>query len=154
MTVTTLEWIGKVPSGRVRLIDQTLLPSREEYLERTDYADLADDIRRLAVRGAPAIGVAAAFGVVLGVQGCSGLAREAFMNRLNEVCDQLAGARPTAVNLFWAIDRMRKTAHNLPSGTLPEQIIKILEKEALEIFEEDRRLCRAIGENEIGRAHV
>ncbi len=150
MTVTTLEWIGKVPSGRVRLIDQTLLPSREEYLERTDYADLADDIRRLAVRGAPAIGVAAAFGVVLGVQGCSGLAREAFMNRLNEVCDQLAGARPTAVNLFWAIDRMRKTAHNLPSGTLPEQIIKILEKEALEIFEEDRRLCRAIGENGAG----
>ena len=78
-----------------------------------DYRELADDILRLAVRGAPAIGVAGAFGVVLGMQAETGLDSGNFRKRLEEVCNDLAATRPTAVNLFWAIDRMKKLADSL-----------------------------------------
>ncbi|MCE5269891.1 S-methyl-5-thioribose-1-phosphate isomerase [bacterium] len=147
MPVTTIEWLGHAPDGRVRLIDQTLLPVEEKYLERSEYTDLAADIYRLAVRGAPAIGVAGAFGVVLGVQGCAGLAPDSFMARLNEVCDRLAATRPTAVNLSWAVERMRRLALSLAPKASPAGTIEALEREALELFEEDRRLCRSIGEH-------
>jgi len=147
MPVTTIEWLGHAPDGRVRLIDQTLLPVEEIYLERSDYTDLAADIYRLAVRGAPAIGVAGAFGVVLGVQGCASFEAGSFMARLNEVCDRLSATRPTAVNLSWAVERMRGVALSLAPKASPSGIIEALEREALEIFEEDRRLCRAIGEH-------
>jgi methylthioribose-1-phosphate isomerase len=146
MPVETIKWLGHVPHGLVRLVDQTRLPLEEIYLERSDYGLLAEDIRRLAVRGAPAIGVAGAFGVVLGMQEAKGLAPEAFRLRMEEVCARLAATRPTAVNLFWAIDRMRKAADRLPAGTQPGELLAALEAEAVAIFEEDRRLCRSIGE--------
>lgn len=146
MPVKTIEWIGKVPNARVRLIDQTELPAREVYLERTDYRLLADDIRRLAVRGAPAIGVAGAFGVVLGMQQEADLAPAEFRKRFQEVCGELAGTRPTAVNLFWAIGRMKAVVEGMPESVSSAQILHGLEAEAIEICEQDRRLCRAIGE--------
>ena len=147
MPVQTISWVGKVPNGRVRLIDQTELPSREIFLERTDYRLLAEDIRRLAVRGAPAIGVAGAFSVVLGLQPETGLAEKRFRARLAEVCAELAATRPTAVNLSWGIERMKLAAERLPAGTSAARLLEALEAEALEIFEQDRRLCRAIGEH-------
>jgi len=146
MPVKTIELIGKVPDARVRLIDQTELPAREVYLERTDYRLLADDIRRLAVRGAPAIGVAGAFGVVLGMQPEADLAPAEFRKRFQQVCGELAGTRPTAVNLFWAIGRMKAVVELMPESVSSAQILHGLEAEAIEICEQDRRLCRAIGE--------
>src|SRR5205823_671072 len=98
--VRTLEWLGEVP-GRLRLLDQRALPAEERYLECTDPRDVWEAIKTLAVRGAPAIGVAAAYGVVLGVQEGREVA---------EVADYLAGARPTAVNLGWACGRMKRIA--------------------------------------------
>jgi len=146
MPVKTIEWVGKVPDARVRLIDQTELPAREVYLERTDYRLLADDIRRLAVRGAPAIGVAGAFGVVLGMQPEADLAPAEFRKRFQQVCSELAGTRPTAVNLFWAIKRMKAVVERMPEDLPAGKILDSLQAEATEICEQDRRLCRAIGE--------
>ncbi|MBW7996408.1 MAG: S-methyl-5-thioribose-1-phosphate isomerase [Candidatus Glassbacteria bacterium] len=147
MVVETITWLGNAPGGRVKLIDQTLLPGEEVYLERSDYRDIADDIRRLAVRGAPAIGVAGALAVVLGMQGGTALAPAAFRARLAEVRDELAGTRPTAVNLFWAIDRVKRVADNLDRKTPSAEILSALEREAVGIMRQDRELCRAIGEH-------
>src|SRR5689334_21777108 len=105
----TIAWTGSA----ARLLDQTKLPTQTDYVDITDEKQMHSAIRRLVVRGAPAIGVAAAFGVYLGVRDHRGdgtLLR--FMVRLNEVCDYLATSRPTAVNLFWAIDRMRRAARD------------------------------------------
>ncbi|MFH1068240.1 MAG: S-methyl-5-thioribose-1-phosphate isomerase, partial [Candidatus Glassbacteria bacterium] len=143
MTVETITWVGKAPAGRVRLIDQTELPAREIYLERTSYLDLAEDIRRLAVRGAPAIGVAGAFGVVLGLQPETGLGPAGFRRRLTEVCGELATTRPTAVNLFWAVERMKRAVEKLAGDTPAVKLLEALEAEALAIRDQDRALCRA-----------
>src|SRR5881397_1003774 len=94
----TIEWTGHA----VRLLDQTRLPRETVYVEITDEKQMHDAIRRLVVRGAPAIGIAAAFGVYLGVKDDLG--------RLDQVCDYLATSRPTAVNLFWAIERIKRIA--------------------------------------------
>src|SRR5215213_6806853 len=105
----TIEWTGTA----ARLLDQTRLPTETVYAEITDEKQMHDAIRRLVVRGAPAIGVAAAFGVYLGVRDFRGDGTLlVFMDKLNSVCDYLATARPTAVNLFWAIDRMRRAARD------------------------------------------
>src|SRR5437773_3396993 len=101
----TIAWTGHA----VRLLDQTRLPLETVYVEITDEKQMWDAIKRLVVRGAPAIGVAAAFGVYLGVRDA---ANDQFPQRLAAVCDYLATARPTAVNLFWAIDRVRKVAQS------------------------------------------
>ena len=85
MSVQAIRWLGRVPKARVRLLDQTLLPAQENYLERSDYRLLAEDIRRLAVRGAPAIGVAGAFGVVLGLQEEAGRPAETLRAKMPEV---------------------------------------------------------------------
>jgi methylthioribose-1-phosphate isomerase len=147
MIVETITWLGTAPAGRVKLIDQTLLPVEEVYLERSDYRDIAEDIRRLAVRGAPAIGVAGALGVVLGMQEQASLAPEAFRARLEEVCAELAGTRPTAVNLFWAIDRVKNAVESLPEATPASGMLATLEREAVEIMHQDQQLCRSIGEH-------
>ena len=101
---STIRWEGD-ENGHLVLLDQTRLPVETAYLECRTAEEVWEAIRRLCVRGAPAIGVAAAFGVVVGVkQG----------RDVNDVCDYLATSRPTAVNLFWALDRMRRvgTAHH------------------------------------------
>src|SRR5687768_8920686 len=104
----TIAWTGSA----VRLLDQTKLPTQTVYVDVTDERQMWDAIRRLVVRGAPAIGVAAAFGVYLGVRAHPGKSLLDFMTRLNETCDYLATSRPTAVNLFWALDRMRRVARD------------------------------------------
>src|SRR3954470_19461449 len=96
----TIDWTGSA----ARLLDQTKRPAKAVYVEITDEKQMWDAIKRLVVRGAPAIGVAAAFGVYLGVRNEPSDDLLRFMTRLNEVCDYLATSRPTAVNLFWALD--------------------------------------------------
>jgi methylthioribose-1-phosphate isomerase len=105
----TIEWIGGL-DGHVLMIDQTRLPAELVMLECRDVRTMWDAIRRLCVRGAPAIGIAAAMGAVLGVRDYHGNDHAGFMKKLNEVCDFLASSRPTAVNLRWALDRIRRRA--------------------------------------------
>jgi methylthioribose-1-phosphate isomerase len=136
--VSTIEWIGDA-DGRLRLLDQTRLPDEIAYLECRTAEDVWQAIRRLSVRGAPAIGVAAAYGVVLGVRERKSVA---------EVCDFLATSRPTAVNLFWALRRMRGVKSRQQGAGSREQInllLTALLAEARAIHEEDQGLCAAIG---------
>src|SRR3954462_4570777 len=131
----TIEWTGEA----CRLLDQTKLPRETVYVDITDEKQMHDAIKRLVVRGAPAIGIAAAFGVYLGVRND--------LKRLDEVCQYLATSRPTAVNLFWAIERIQKIA------TSKERILE----ECQTMLEEDDRVCRAIGEhglNELTALHA
>src|SRR5713226_5705622 len=102
----TIEWIGGI-DGFVRIIDQTLLPTELRYIDLRTVEDVWEAIKMLRVRGAPAIGVAAAMGVVIGVQTVRADDRTQFENQLSKVCEYLATSHPTAVNLFWALRRMR-----------------------------------------------
>src|SRR5687767_9934609 len=132
----TIEWTGNA----VRLLEQTKLPLETVYVDITDEKQMWDAIKRLVVRGAPAIGVAAAFGVYLGVKDADDASFDA---KLKQVCDYLATSRPTAVNLFWAIDRIRLVAGT--DGTAAARKDRIL-NECLAMVEEDIEACRAIGE--------
>src|SRR5579871_6804673 len=135
--IETVQWIDDT----VVLIDQTRLPLEESYATCRSYEEVAQAIRRMVVRGAPAIGVAAAMGVALGVLH----AGEADLDRHFEtICDTLAQTRPTAVNLFWAIERMRRLYQNLRGRPIAE-IRRRLVDEARLIREEDIAICRAIG---------
>lgn len=125
------------------LLDQTRLPEQEVYLVCKDYRTVADAIRRLAVRGAPAIGVAGAFGVVLGAFELIQNKRD-FHAGLEEVFAELAGTRPTAVNLFWALGRMEKVVatHRTKAPTV---VAAALEAEALCLYQEDIDTNRRLG---------
>jgi methylthioribose-1-phosphate isomerase len=144
--IETLSWTGSA----LRLLDQTKLPREMMYIDITDERQMHDAIRRLVVRGAPAIGIAAAFGVYLGVRDVTD--SNSFRPRLDEVCAYLATSRPTAVNLFWAIERVKQRATNHPRyyGT-PEKVLKLIKQrildECLVMIEEDHRTNRAIGEH-------
>jgi methylthioribose-1-phosphate isomerase len=140
--------------GRLEVVDQTLLPERLVVLELTTVAEVVDALRRLAVRGAPAIGVAGAFGVVLGLAeagpvepGPAGLA--AARAGLERAANSLAAARPTAVNLGWAVRRV--VAATAAAGGAAE-LRRLALAEALRVLEEDRVACRRIGE--AGRAEL
>ncbi len=138
---TTIEW----RDGAVIMLDQTLLPNEEVYLRCTDYRQVADAIRRLAVRGAPAIGVAGAMGVALGAQEIDRkLAYDEFIARLSRISDELAATRPTAVNLFWGLRRMAAVWHAADPGDR-EGMLRSLVDEAVAIAREDLEMCRAIG---------
>jgi methylthioribose-1-phosphate isomerase len=139
----TLRWVGDA-GGSLFLIDQTLLPVEFRELECRDVETLVEAIKTLRVRGAPAIGVAAAYGVVLGVRPVAGKSETEFFERLRRIVSQLAASRPTAVNLFWALARMEQQAKSL-RGRSTTDIAEALLKEAHEIHEEDRQMCRAIG---------
>src|SRR6516162_2415819 len=102
--IPTLTW---TPEG-VRFIDQTRLPLEESYVVATTYEQVADVIVTMVVRGAPAIGVSAAYGVALGAEKSTAATTEDFAPEFEKICARLAGTRPTAVNLFWAIDHMKK----------------------------------------------
>ena len=135
----TVGWVGDAASGFVRLIDQTLLPIEFVRIDLKDVAGVWEAIKSLRVRGAPAIGVAAAFGAVLGAKSGSD-ARAS----LAQASAHLRTSRPTAVNLFWALDRMDRTAAE--SGDLSDE--KFVEKlliEAQAIAQEDKDMCRQIG---------
>jgi methylthioribose-1-phosphate isomerase len=137
----TVEWIGDLP-GQVRLVDQTLLPTQVQYRDCRTVEEVWEAIRVLRVRGAPAIGVAAAFGVVLGLQ--AHIDAASYAERLKRVADYLRTSRPTAVNLFWAIERLEKTTSKA-SEREPAALTRQLLDEALAIEREDRAMCRAIG---------
>jgi methylthioribose-1-phosphate isomerase len=133
----TIEW---TPAGVV-MIDQTRLPLHEEFVTCRTYEDVAAAIRNMVIRGAPAIGVAAAMGVALGVAHADGGDLDAQVER---ICNTLARTRPTAVNLFWAIDRMRKLYQSLRGQPLAE-IRDRLAVEAQQMRLEDIAINRAIG---------
>ncbi len=140
--IKTLEYTN----GIVRLIDQTRLPNKEIYVECHDYKSVVNAIRNMIVRGAPAFGVAAAMGVSLGANNIKADDYESFLLEFQQVCDELAGSRPTAVNLFWAINRMKKIAE-INKRKPVETIKKILKKEAIKIWKEDIAINKKIGEN-------
>ena len=140
--VPTVEW----KNGVVRLLDQSRLPEHVEFLDCRDYRAVADAIRELKVRGAPAIGVTAALGVALGAQAVSATEFPAFAQALLPICDYLAATRPTAVNLFWAIDRMNKKLASLSAQSVPAVKAALL-TEAQAILEEDIALCKAMGKH-------
>ncbi|MEE2709147.1 MAG: S-methyl-5-thioribose-1-phosphate isomerase [Gemmatimonadota bacterium] len=142
MTFTTVEW--DEDSRTVRMLDQTRLPNEVIYDNYDDYRDVAAAIKDLKVRGAPAIGVSAALGVVVGIQDSQAGDYPSFKSELDTVVDVLAATRPTAVNLFWALERMRRTAE-AHQDTPVEDIKRILCKEALDILAEDQDMCRRIG---------
>ena len=137
-----LETIQWAPQGVV-MIDQTRLPLEETYVTCRTYEDVADAIRRMVIRGAPAIGVAAAMGVALGMVDANGCELDA---RFARVCDTLAATRPTAVNLFWAIERMKKVYAALKGKPLAEIRARLIE-EACRVREEDIAINRAMGRN-------
>jgi methylthioribose-1-phosphate isomerase len=138
----TLQWIGG-PEGHLRLIDQTLLPGSLTYRDCHTVEEVWEAIRMLRVRGAPAIGIAAAMGVVVGVQRQADTA--SLGQRLREVTAYLRTSRPTAVNLFWALERMERCFEQTASGARPAELQRRLLAEALAIEEEDQQTCRAIG---------
>lgn len=142
--VQTLRWVGGI-DGYLRLIDQTRLPTELVEIDCRDVDSLWEAIRNLRVRGAPAIGIAAAFGVCLGAQPVVGSDEEEFFHQLAKAVSHLATSRPTAVNLFWALERMNRTAEALRGKTCPRVIAHRLLDQAQAIWEEDRATCRAIG---------
>ncbi|MEI8383363.1 MAG: S-methyl-5-thioribose-1-phosphate isomerase [Planctomycetota bacterium] len=137
-------WIGDAATGNLKLIDQTVLPVEYRELNLTQVETVWEAIKSLRVRGAPAIGVAAAYGVVVGAQSAVRGTSSEFVARLNHVLDYLATSRPTAVNLFWALDRMRRTA-TAAAELSPTDLLTRLLEEARAIEREDREMCAAIG---------
>ncbi len=139
----TLQWQGDA-NGHLLLIDQTLLPCEFLEIPCSTVEAVWEAIRSLRVRGAPAIGVTAAYGVVLGLQAVRNADRSTFDQQLERTAEYLAGSRPTAVNLFWALDRMRQKAQQIPQLSSIE-CHEQLWMEAIAIDCEDRQMCRAIG---------
>ena len=137
---------------RVKLLDQTLLPVEETYFDVCSAKEMWDAIKKLQVRGAPAIGIAAAYGVCLEMHRLVFLDPEAFRKKTEEVCDYLGTSRPTAVNLFWALERMKKTVKDLPRAGSAELYAALVE-EARKIEQEETDSCIAIGENLLGLLH-
>lgn len=142
MNFETIKWTD----AGVVIIDQTKLPA--EFVERTctTVEDMHDAIRILAVRGAPLLGVAAAYGLCLGIKTYAGERLPEFMNELESVVKYIKSSRPTAVNLFWALERMLAKARSLENLAVSDIKAALLE-EAHAIKEEDRALCRGIGES-------
>lgn len=141
----TLHWQGDA-NGVLRMIDQTLLPETFEEIDCPTLESVWDAIKVLKVRGAPAIGVAAAYGVVTGLQPVRQADAEEFHRHLHHVIEYLASSRPTAVNLFWALGRMETVAASMESAA-PAEIHDRLLQEAKLIHEEDQQMCRSIGQH-------
>ena len=140
--IPTLTWTGE----GVRFIDQTKLPLEESYVTAATYEEVANAIVTMVVRGAPAIGVSAAYGVALGAKESRADTPAEFAPKFERICARLAGTRPTAVNLFWAIDRMKGLFGNLLlSGADLKVIQERLLAEAHAMYEEDIAACRAMG---------
>ncbi len=138
--VQTLRWVD----GALEMIDQRVLPARFDYVRYTNAAEVADGIRLMVVRGAPAIGCAAAYGVALEAMALLHGGREAFVSGLERAFEVLAASRPTAVNLFWALQRMR-AIWRINQQRAQSEIAAILLAQAHEISVEDVRINRAMG---------
>jgi methylthioribose-1-phosphate isomerase len=142
MAVSTIEWVD----GRIRMIDQTLLPNEFKQIYCDDLPTVWEAIKSLRVRGAPAIGIAGALGAVIGIWNSTAKTYDAFATELKSATDYLATSRPTAVNLFWALDRITRTAQENSHLQISE-LKEVLLTEALEIIDEDKAMCRAIGQH-------
>ncbi|MDO8673824.1 MAG: S-methyl-5-thioribose-1-phosphate isomerase [Dehalococcoidia bacterium] len=136
----TIEWVD----GKVRYIDQTKLPLEEVFIETADYRVMAADIKELVIRGAPAIGVAAGFAVAIGALEIQEPAVSPFMARLEEVASEIRSTRPTAVNLFWGVERAMEVAR---VGVSVDQIRRSVLAEARRMAAEDEDICHRIGAN-------
>ena len=140
----TLRWHGPAATGALHLLDQTKLPGEVSVLVCEDEDAVFAAIRRLSVRGAPAIGVAAAYGLVLGTRDSAAGTRAGFDAALAASAARLAESRPTAVNLFWALNRCRAALADAPDLPAPAALHRLLQ-EAKDIEAEDRAMCTAIG---------
>ena len=143
MPIPTIEWIGGL-DGHAQLIDQTLLPTEFKRIACSDVECMWEAIKVLRVRGAPAIGIAAAFGTILGIQKTQAATYDAFHTDLVKATGYLGTSRPTAVNLFWALERMKRLADDNRALPIPQLKQRLL-SEALAICEENKAVCRAIG---------
>ncbi len=141
--VKTVEWTA----NGVVLIDQRALPTREEYVVCRTYEEVAESIRAMVVRGAPAIGVTAAMGIALGLKQCRATNQQDLKAEFDAICRTLAETRPTAVNLFWAIGKMKTRFDSLlAGGSSREAIAKELESLAQQICTEDVASCKRLGD--------
>ena len=145
MSVQAIAWSA---AGAVRILDQRALPEAEIMRDLESAEAVADAIRTMQVRGAPLIGIAAAMGLVAGTRDGRGSPRAAFLDRLAPLVALLGAARPTAVNLRWALERMRQVAEATPGDG--SALWERLHAEATAIWEEDRAMCRRIGEHGLG----
>src|SRR5687768_16176866 len=133
-------------SDAVVMIDQRKLPVEEVYVRCRIASEVARAIKTMVIRGAPAIGVAAAWGIALGMRHSKATGTQKFAAEFFKVCELMAATRPTAVNLFWAIERMKRTfASAAKAGESVEQIKDRLDADAQAIHDEDVASCRAIG---------
>ena len=144
----TIEWTD----DGVRMIDQTRLPGEEVYVTCSDYREVAEAIRSLVIRGAPAIGVAAAMGIALGAKNSNVRTVADFRAEFETIASTLAGTRPTAVNLFWAVDRMRRVfEESLPQNVDDDAVIAAVKlslvEEAKRILAEDIAINEALGQH-------
>jgi methylthioribose-1-phosphate isomerase len=128
------------------MVDQRKLPAQEVYVRCRTAPEVAKAIRTMVIRGAPAIGVAAAYGIALGMKRSTAKGTNQFAVEFQKICDLMAGTRPTAVNLFWAIDRLKAAfAAGAQAGESPEELAARLLREAQAIHDEDVANCRAMG---------
>jgi methylthioribose-1-phosphate isomerase len=140
--VKTIEWA----SGplKVRMLDQSMLPLDVSYIECTDYMMVADCIRSLKIRGAPAIGIAASMGIALGAQGIKAESFDAFMEGLQGIFETMLSTRPTAVNIKWAVERMKGLLNSKRSEPV-DRLKSLLIEESQKVLMEDIEVNRAIG---------
>jgi methylthioribose-1-phosphate isomerase len=138
----TIDWQGDV----IVMVDQRKLPAQEIYIRCRNAQEVARAIRTMVIRGAPAIGVSAAMGIALGMRRSTAKGTKQFAVEFQKICDMMAATRPTAVNLFWAIDRMKRVfAESAQAGASPEEIADRLAVEARAIHDEDVASCRTMG---------
>ncbi|MBE9535901.1 MAG: S-methyl-5-thioribose-1-phosphate isomerase [Proteobacteria bacterium] len=142
MSFKTIDW----QDDKVVMIDQRLLPEKEIYREYSSYLEVAEAIKEMVVRGAPAIGVAAAMGIALGAREIESDDMDSFSKQFSEICSVIGATRPTAVNLFWAIERMKRLFEEYRTETV-EALKGILKQEAISICHEDIAINREIGKN-------
>jgi methylthioribose-1-phosphate isomerase len=140
--IKTVEWTDE----GVRMIDQRILPTEEKYLMLRSYDEVAEAIKKMVVRGAPAIGVSAAMGLALGAKQSVGTAVSDLEFDFDYMCEVMSKTRPTAVNLFWAIERMRQAFNRAKAKTSDtEEVKQALVDEALAVYKEDLEANRAMG---------
>ena len=140
--IQSIEWRG----DHLRILDQTYLPKREVYSDIRDVGRVWEAIKKLRVRGAPAIGIAAAYGFYMGIKELPESTFDSFWVEVERVAEYLEGARPTAVNLKWALNRLKTTIQAHKDKPI-EEIKEIVLKTAKTIHDEDKRICKKIGEN-------
>jgi methylthioribose-1-phosphate isomerase len=142
MSFRTIEW----RNDKVVMIDQTRLPAEEIYNEYGSFQEVAEAIRGMIIRGAPAIGVAAAMGIALGARDIIADNYDSFYRQLCNVCEIIGRTRPTAVNLFWAIERMKRVAETNRDKDVTS-LRALLKAEAISIEQEDLQICKTLGQH-------